>query len=109
MLIEWLFSKYRRQGEVPIMTIDPSYIHIISTEGLTPSYDMLPTFFEPRSFDQVIDFVVNPLMSILAFLRAGYGYGRLVAVVNPCSLLSQEDIIREIINTAHDNYLMIIH
>ncbi|WP_243666287.1 hypothetical protein [Vulcanisaeta sp. JCM 16159] len=49
MLIEWLFSKYRRQGEVPIMVIDPSYMHIISTEGLTPSYDMLPTFFEPRS------------------------------------------------------------
>lgn len=33
MLIEWLFSKYRRQGEVPIMVIDPSYMHIISTEG----------------------------------------------------------------------------
>ncbi len=56
----------------------------------------------------MVDFVVNPLMSILAFLRAGYGYGRLIAVVNPCSLLNQEDLIREIINTTHDNYLMII-
>ncbi|WP_054842388.1 hypothetical protein [Vulcanisaeta distributa] len=69
---------------------------------------MLPTFFEPRNFDQVVDFVTNPLMSILAFLRAGYDYGRLIAVVNPCSLLNQEDIIREIINTYHGNYLMII-
>ncbi|WP_054842389.1 hypothetical protein [Vulcanisaeta distributa] len=33
MLIEWLFSKYRRQGEVPIIVIDPSYMHIIGTEG----------------------------------------------------------------------------
>ncbi|WP_243669639.1 hypothetical protein [Vulcanisaeta sp. JCM 16161] len=73
-----------------------------------PSYDMLPTFFEPRSFDQVVDFVVNPLLALMAFLRAGYGHGRLIAVVNPCSLLNQEDLIREIVNTYHDNYLMII-
>lgn len=107
MLIEWLFSKYWRQGEVPIMVIDPSYMHVINTEGLTPSYDMLPTFFEPRSFDQVIDFVTNSLMAVLASLKTNYGYGRLIAIVNPCSLLGREELIREIVNT-NGNYLIII-
>ncbi|GAB6945077.1 hypothetical protein JCM14467A_18590 [Vulcanisaeta sp. JCM 14467] len=105
MIIEWLLSKHKELGEAPIVVVDPSYIHLISTEGLTPSYDMLPTFFEPRSFDQLIDFVTNPLMALLAFLRAGYGYGRLIAVVNPCSLVSQGDLLRDITD---GNYLVII-
>ncbi|MGC8606466.1 MAG: ATP-binding protein [Vulcanisaeta sp.] len=107
MIIEWLFSKYRRQGEVPIIAIDPAYAHLIDIEGLTPSYDMLPTFFEPRSFDQIIDIVINPLMAVLAFLKSGYNYGRLIAVANPCTLMNQEKIIREIIDIKNE-YLIII-
>ncbi len=107
MMIEWLLSKYGSQGEVPVLVIDPAYAHVISTEGLTPSFDMIPTFFEPRGFDQLTDFVTNPLAALLAFLRAGYDYGKVTAVVSPCTLLSHKELVQELISDG-GNYLIII-
>ncbi|WP_054843729.1 hypothetical protein [Vulcanisaeta souniana] len=107
MLIEWLLSKYKVSGEVSLIVIDAAYAHLVSSDGLLPSYDMLPTFFEPRDFDQIVDIVTNPLMAISAYLRSRYEYGRLIVVSNPCTLINQGEIINDIMK--HSNkYLLII-
>lgn len=107
MLIEWLLSKYKVSGEVPVIAIDVTYAHLVSSDGSSPSYDMLPTFFEPRDFDQIVDIVSNPLTTISAYLRSRYEYGRLIVVSNPCTLISQGEVINEIMK--HRNkYLLII-
>ncbi|MFB6469938.1 MAG: indolepyruvate ferredoxin oxidoreductase subunit alpha [Vulcanisaeta sp. AZ3] len=108
MLIEWLISKYVRHGEVPLVVLDTTYTHLVSKEGLLPSFDILLTYFEPNNYDQAIDLVTNPLAAILAISKAGYSYGRSIAIINPCTLIMYQDLLKEIINYRNTNYLLII-
>ncbi|MGC9152260.1 MAG: indolepyruvate ferredoxin oxidoreductase subunit alpha [Vulcanisaeta sp.] len=108
MLIEWLLTKQRSPSEIPIVILDPTYAHIIDDNKLKGSYDIIPTYFEPYDFDQVVDIVTNPLAGILALIRANYYYGNRIAITNPCTLVQSEELINEIISTIDNNYLLLV-
>ncbi|MCG2863133.1 MAG: 4Fe-4S binding protein [Vulcanisaeta sp.] len=108
MIIEWFIAKGRRAGEVPIIILDVAYAHNINTEGLSPSYDVIPTYFEPTYFDQITDIVTNPIAAFIALSNSNYEYGRVIAVVSPCTLISNQDLLPEIAHINKTNNLLII-
>jgi len=108
MLIEWFIARHRRVGEVPIVILDPAYAYDISTEGLSPSYDMLPTYFEPARFGQVIDIVTSPLAALIALSRSGYEYGRIIAITSPCTLIANQDLLSEMQDIIKPNNSLLI-
>ncbi|WP_069806420.1 indolepyruvate ferredoxin oxidoreductase subunit alpha [Vulcanisaeta thermophila] len=86
MLIEWFIYKSRANGEVPVSIEDMHYSTLVNAEGMGISYEVMPTFHEVSSYDQVMDIVGNALPIALGVKVSGYDHGRIYVIANPCSL-----------------------
>jgi indolepyruvate ferredoxin oxidoreductase alpha subunit len=84
MLIEWAVREVIGRDQVTIVVGDPSLVPYVD-DG-EPSFDALPTWFEPDDARHIYSLVAEPIPALLGLLRVGYDLGRVLVIVHACSV-----------------------
>ncbi len=126
-LAEYVVFMKRRECEVPLLFCDVTIAMAPKKINMRKSLDVLPTWFEPQSLDEVLDFV--GLQHAALTLATHYQYGPVYAILNakyvdkgllkslilkgarPIVIgdLDVNELPCEILEYDHDNPLSVLH